>query len=122
MERLQKSRFEKSSRRGGFSMLEMQVAMVLFGIALTGLGPLAVMQSRQLTKLQARFSSQTTYYLVPSNDLWTRKLGASASVSTSSSSTSPSGGQPPAYDVQIQSLDKSLESQTVTATVTVQPI
>src|SRR3972149_1390366 len=39
--------------RRGFSLLELQVAFVLFGIALAGLGPLVVMQSRQLQRLAA---------------------------------------------------------------------
>ncbi len=108
--------------RAGFSMLEMQVALVLFGISLAGLGPLVVMHSRQLTKLQARFSPQSTYYLVPVGDLWARKLGASASVTTTGSATPPPSGPIPANDVQIQSLDKTLESQTITAVVIVQSI
>jgi prepilin-type N-terminal cleavage/methylation domain-containing protein len=107
--------------RGGFSMLELQVALVVFGIALTGLGPLVVMHSRQLKRLESRFSPQATYYVTPSADLWSRKLGAAASV-TASVLTTQSSGQPAAVnDVQIQSLDKALESQTVTAFVTVQP-
>jgi prepilin-type N-terminal cleavage/methylation domain-containing protein len=108
--------------RGGFSMLELQVALVVFGIALTGLGPLVVMHSRQLKKLEGRFSPGTTYYLIPASDLWARKLGASASLATSSSTTTPSSGPPAVNDVQIQSLEKTLESQTVTAFVTVQTI
>src|SRR3989304_5671051 len=66
--------------RRGFSLLELQVAFVLFGIALAGLGPLVVMQSRQLQRLEARFNDQTTYYLVPSTHAWARKLGAAASL------------------------------------------
>jgi len=70
----------KNAVRAGFSFLELQVAFVLFGIALAGLVPLVVMQSRQLKKLESRCNDQTTYYLVPSSSAWARKLGAAASI------------------------------------------
>jgi type II secretory pathway pseudopilin PulG len=72
----------KTTVRIGFSLLELQVAFVLFGIALAGLGPLVVMQSRQLQVLEGRFDDQTTYYLAPSTDAWARKLGVAASIQT----------------------------------------
>jgi hypothetical protein len=68
--------------RAGFSLLEIQVAFVVFGIALAGLGPLVVMQSKQLRRLESRFDDHTTYYLVPSTSAWARKLGAAASIRT----------------------------------------
>jgi hypothetical protein len=68
--------------RAGFSFLELQVAFVLLAIALAGLGPLVVMQSRQLRRLESRFNDQTTYYLVPSTQAWAAKLGAPASIDT----------------------------------------
>ncbi len=68
--------------RIGFSLLELQVAFVIFGIALAGLGPLVVMQSRQLRQFESRFDDQTAYYLVPSTDDWARKLGVPASIRT----------------------------------------
>ncbi len=68
--------------RRGFSFLELQVAFVLFGIALAGLVPLVVMQSRQLKKIEDRFNHQTTYYVTPSANLWARKLGAAAGIAT----------------------------------------
>lgn len=72
----------KNASRTGFSLLELQVAFVLFGIALAGLGPLVVMQSRQLQQLESRLDDQTTYYLVPSTDAWASKLGVPALLET----------------------------------------
>lgn len=77
-----KPRRLKHAVRPGFSLLELQVAFVLFGIALAGLGPLVVMQLRQVRTLESRFSDQTTYYLVPSTNAWARKLGAAATIQT----------------------------------------
>jgi len=72
----------KRAAPSGFSLLELQVAFVLFGIALAGLGPLVVMQLRQIKMLETRFNDQTTYYLAPSTNAWARKLGAAASIQT----------------------------------------
>lgn len=70
------------SRRGGFTYLELQVACALFAIALSGVGPLVVMQSRQLQQLETRVSDADTYYVAPSANLWARKLGAAGTLGT----------------------------------------
>lgn len=69
--------------RKGFSLVELQIAFLVFAIAVSGLGPLIVMQSRHLKKIESRFTADTTYYLSPSNDDWARKLGAGATLTTS---------------------------------------
>jgi prepilin-type N-terminal cleavage/methylation domain-containing protein len=88
--------------RRGFSLLEFIVALVVLGIALTGLFPLAIVCSRTVTNLEAcnpetgrwqlsAAGSQWTFhdplgqrpdmwYLVPSTDEWARKLGLSAAL------------------------------------------
>jgi hypothetical protein len=66
--------------RLAFSLLEAQVAFVILGIALTGLYPLVIVYSRQLQKIEGRYKPGTTYYLTPSTDPWTRKLGAAATL------------------------------------------
>jgi hypothetical protein len=111
------------SRRGrpAFSLLELQVAFVVFGIALTGLCPLVVMQTRHVKNLEARLNPQTVYYLVPSSDLWTAKLGAAATVTSQFVAPTPSTPLTPVNQVQILSLDKSLTSEIVTAHVSVGP-
>lgn len=79
----------RPGERAGFTYLEVQVALVLFMIAISGLAPLAVIQSRQLQRLESRFSPGETHYLVPSTDEWSRKLGAVAAVSNAPSSPPP---------------------------------
>jgi prepilin-type N-terminal cleavage/methylation domain-containing protein len=80
----------KHPRRSGFSLLELEVALVLFGIALSGVVPLVVIQSKQLKCLERRFRHETTHYLVPPTNLWAAKLGAAASISTELPAPSPS--------------------------------
>jgi prepilin-type N-terminal cleavage/methylation domain-containing protein len=111
------------ARRRGFTILELEVAMVLFGVALTGVCPLMVMYSKQLKNMQGRFNPQTAYYLVPSSDAWTRKLGAAASVVTQDPGAPPPPGSPmPVNDVEIQSLDKSFTGEVITVYASVQVI
>ena len=85
--------------RAGFSFLELQVAFVVFGIALAGLGPLVVMQLRQCERLEDRFNTKTTYYLDPSLDQWARKLGATALVKTQDPPPRPPPTPPPAVKI-----------------------
>jgi hypothetical protein len=102
--------------------LELQVAFVVFGIALTGLCPLVVMQTRHVKSLEARLNPQTVHYLMPFSDPWTAKLGAAATVTPQLVvPTPPPTPPPPVNQVQILSLDKSLTSEIVTAHVSVTP-
>lgn len=110
----------RKTTRSGFSFLELQVALVLLGIALAGLGPLVHMQLKQLEKIEGRFSDRTTYYLVPTTDQWARKLGATASITKVNLGMPPPANQtPPVNEVSIVSIAKSLTSEEVTALVTV---
>jgi prepilin-type N-terminal cleavage/methylation domain-containing protein len=94
--------------RPGFTFLEFLVAMVVLGIALTGLFPLMVVCSRGVESLELRYSEQgnknnnwfspvyrtdTTgviprddygdWYAIPPDDPWARKLGAVTTFSRS---------------------------------------
>lgn len=80
--RLNGARARYRSPRPGFSLVELQVAFVVLGIAVSGLCPLVVMQSRQLKRIESRLNPANTYYVTPSTNSWARKLGAGASVST----------------------------------------
>jgi len=70
-------------------MLELQVALVVLGIALSGLLPLLVMQSRVQRGLDARMAPNQTQYLGPTHDAWARKLGAKAALSLSPTLAAP---------------------------------
>lgn len=108
--------------RPGVSMLELQVALVVFGIALMGLCPLVIMQSKQLGKMQTWMQPQTTYYLVPSNNTWARKLGAVATMQTTLPGSQGSPNTTIVNVVSIVSVDRSLTSEQVTAHVTVKAL
>jgi hypothetical protein len=66
--------------RPGFSLLEFEAALVLLGIALTGLFPLVAIYSKGVQTLEQRLPLPAVFYVVPSTDPWARKLGAAAAV------------------------------------------
>ncbi len=73
----------RPSRRSslfGFTLLELEVALLILGVAIAGLFPLLNMHSKALRSLEKRLPSSGTWYLVPSSDTWARKLGAGASI------------------------------------------
>jgi prepilin-type N-terminal cleavage/methylation domain-containing protein len=75
--------------RRGFSLLEFEVALVVLGIALTGLFPLTIMYSRGLEKLERRGPVVGQWYLVPPADVWARKLGAAATLTNQAPGPKP---------------------------------
>jgi len=107
--------------RRGVSLIEVQVAMVTLGILLSGLGPITALYIRQLRQAEDRFDAQTVHYLVPSSDFWTRKLGVAASVTTvDPGTTSLSDPLPTPNTVLLETLQKSVSVEDVTAQVDVQ--
>ncbi|MCA9263815.1 MAG: hypothetical protein KDA60_08185 [Planctomycetales bacterium] len=65
-----------SAARDGFTYLELQVAFVLFALALSGVGPLVIMYSRQTGELENRLRDEQTHYITPQETMWERRLGA----------------------------------------------
>lgn len=109
--------------RAGVSLLELEAAFLVLGIALTGLAPLVVMHQRQVEKLEKRLNDSTTYYLTPSSDLWARKLGAAATItSTAPDATAETTPTSPVNAVQVLSLEKSFAGEEVTVTVSLLPV
>jgi prepilin-type N-terminal cleavage/methylation domain-containing protein len=107
--------------RRGFSLIEVQVGLVIFGLMLSGLVPYMVMYTKQLRKIQQRYSPQTVYYLVPAGDFWSRKLNIAATVTTVDPGSSEIGAPAPMPNqVQILSLSKGIVNQQITAHVSVE--
>ena len=103
-------------------MIEVQVALVVFGIALAGLAPYMVMYTKQLRVLQRRFSPTSSYYLVPAIDAWTLAAGCGGDAHQPGP-RGPSAGRRGALlanVVQLESLEKSLLNEQITAHITIQ--
>ncbi len=118
--------------RRGCSFLELQVAFALLGIALAGVVPLLVMQSKQLKAIESRLPHGQTHRLVPVTSDWARKLGAPATIEAVEaitvievielSSVSSSSLDEPAQELTILALDKSLRDEVVTVRVRVDEV
>jgi prepilin-type N-terminal cleavage/methylation domain-containing protein len=100
--------------RRGFSLLEFQVALVVFGIALAGLFPLVVMHSRGLESLEKKSAAAGQWYLAPSPDAWARKLGAAAALVREDPGPLPAAPGPAENEVQILSFERSLAGDEAT--------
>jgi hypothetical protein len=130
-------------RRRGNSLLEVQVAFAVLGIGLAGMCQLVVVQLRQVRVLERRLQGQVvhshwnggtsqimltanTYYLVPWQNPWTRKLAGAAQIVSGSTSIPCDPGllkvpssNPPSYPVNLVELDAPPISQNVMAYVDV---
>jgi hypothetical protein len=110
----------RARARRGVSMIEVQTAFVIFGLVLSGLAPCMVMYTKHLRSLEKRLDPATTYYLVPVADLWSRKLGIAATVTSDVPDDSSVAQGPIAQNlVELVSIDKSLTAQRMTAHATV---
>jgi type II secretory pathway pseudopilin PulG len=137
--RPERARFD--SRRGT-SLLEVQIAFALLGVALAGLAPLVVMQLRQVRQLELRLQGEVVqtrtasgmcqmilpgqnYFVVPWRNPWARKLTGSGQILTSQTSPCDPGPlplptpAPTAFPVTIVELNAAPGSQNLTATVDV---
>ncbi len=127
----------------GNSLLEVQVAFILLGIGLAGLCQLVTIQLRQVRILEKRLQGQVvetnagtgtsttmltanTYYLVPWQNPWTRKLSGAAQISGSPTISCDPGPRPKHTSmtpspVTVVELDVPLTSQEVMVFKTGQP-
>jgi hypothetical protein len=63
-----------------FSIVELEVALALLGIALAGVVPLVVIQSKQVRRIEAHLDDDVIYYVTPPPERWAARLGAAAAV------------------------------------------
>jgi hypothetical protein len=69
--------------RRAFSFLEVQFAFVLLSISVAGLVPLIVMQTKHVRLLESQLEPDVVHYLLPSQNVWARRLGVPAKLSPS---------------------------------------
>jgi type II secretory pathway pseudopilin PulG len=128
--------------RGGYTLLEVQVAFAILGIGLAGLCPLVVMQLRQVRQLELRLQGQvvqtsfltgqtqtmlqgSTYYIVPWTNPLAQKLAGSGLILSSSTNPCDPGAlplptpAPQSYPVTIVELVATPTGQSITAYVSV---
>jgi len=109
-------------RKGGFTLLEVQIAMVILATGLMGLAGLQAVQSRQVRHVEAWCRSGPTYYLVSQSNRWMRRLEAPAQVESQAGQTAwtPAVTGEPVYNVVVGSLSQQLNDRTIQAAVTLE--
>jgi hypothetical protein len=110
-------------RTCGFTLLELQIAVLLLAFGMVTLASLMTTQSRVLNRLQGDFKPSATLCVTRSNDPWVRKLGTPARITAAPVTLSAPPGVTAVNDVTIvtQSQDMLDLSITVTADVTLLP-
>jgi hypothetical protein len=110
-------------KRSGFTMVELQVAIVLLAFGMMTLAALLATQERTLKRLRGDFNSGTTLYITRSVDPWQRKLDIPARI-TSTTITQGSAPTPPnqLQTVDVLSVEYGLNDESVVVPAETTPI
>ena len=111
----------RSSRRG-FTLLELQVAIILLAFGIVTLSSLLATQTRLLKRVQGDFQSGAMLYVTQSNDPWVRKLTAAARVTKEPITQAAAPIVQAENDVTIVAQEHDLNAESMTVTVDVSPI
>jgi len=109
-------------RKAGFTLLEVQVAMVILATGLMGLAALQAVQNRQVRHVETWCRSGPTYYLLSQSNRWMRRLEAPAQVESQAGQTAwtPAVAGDQAYNVSVDSLSQQLNDRIIQAVVTLE--
>ena len=109
-------------RHRGFTLLELQVAIVLLAFGVVTLASLLATQTRMLKRLERGFANGAVVHVTQSNDPWVLKLRTAARLS-SDALVQPS---PPTVTVsntvELVNSEAELKSETVVVTADATPI
>ena len=110
-------------RRAAFTMLELQVAVILLAFGMVTMASLLSTQQRTLIRLRGSFIPASTLYVTRSVDPWQRKLDVPARITT----TPLVQGSAPTPPFQLQTVSVvgvqyGLNDQSVTVTAETTPL
>ena len=107
----------------GFTMLELQVAIVLLAFGVVTLASLLATQTRMLKRVERGFAPGSTVYVTPSNDPWIQKLRTSARLTAAElAQTSPPTVTNPGNTVTIADKQTELKGESMSVTADVTPV
>ncbi|MCE5325303.1 MAG: prepilin-type N-terminal cleavage/methylation domain-containing protein [Planctomycetaceae bacterium] len=106
---------------GGFTLLELQVAVAVLGIGLLSLVGLTVRQSRTVSEIESWCLGDPTFYAVSQTDGWLQRLDVPADLYDSAGATawSPPVAASRFNVVTLEDFQGSLSAQTITAQASV---
>src|SRR5688500_2205366 len=101
----------------GFTLLELQVALVLLTMGMMTLASLLATQARAEKRIARGVTPGSTVYLTQSSDPWVKKLGAPARISIDELTLTAPASVTAVNDVAIVEKSQDLEAETMTVTV-----
>ena len=111
-------------RTRGFTLLELQVTLVIMSVGLLSFAGLLAMQGRQMRSVEQWCSSSPTYYVVSQSNRWMRQLGAPAAAEETagqSAWTPPVTGQKK-WDITLTSYTRTCDSQETSGVATLEAV
>ena len=107
----------------GFTLLELQVAIILLAFGVVTLASLLATQTRLLKHLQRGYAADANIYVTRSKDPWVQELQMPARVTTADTTeTAPTPVSNPNNTVTIVTQQTDLKAETVTVTADLTPI
>jgi hypothetical protein len=107
-------RTDSSRLLRGFTLMELQVAIVLLTFGIATLASLLTTQSRLIKRLQGDFKPGATVYLTPTKDPWVKKLNTPARITAATLTQSAPAGVTAVNTVSIISQQQDLSAQSIT--------
>lgn len=105
--------------RKGFTLLELQVALAVLGMAFAGLAGLMIMQSRQLKRIESRLGHDAVLYVRPADSPWARELRIRARVDRTPH-TRQDRQERGSQSVRLLRVDRDARNGSCTATVAIE--
>ena len=112
-----RGRFARSRR--AYTLLELQVTLVILTSGVLAIAALLAAQGRQIRHVEQWCSAGATYYLVSQTNRWMRRVAAPAQVETEAgvSAWTPTVTGEAEYQVQLTALSQDLQSRSLQAEV-----
>jgi hypothetical protein len=124
MERLWSKYRDRRFFAGAFSLVELQIALVILAVGLLSFAGLFRVYSLQTSYIEQISLPVSTYYIVSQSNRWMQQLGVPADMEQTAGQ---SGWTPPvsgdkAYRIRLNSLSKDFDNSLADANVTLEDV
>ena len=109
-------------RRRAFTLVELQVAVILLAFTVMTLASLLTTQQRLLKRLRGDFKQSATVFVTRSKDPWVKKLQTPARITAAAFTQTTPSSVTAVNDVNIVQREADLKTETLTVTADVTPI
>lgn len=108
---------QRRNRIGGFTLLELEITLLVLMFTVIGLTRLVVSHERLVSGLEGWCSGDPVYFVIPSEVELERILGVPAALSTTPPSGPPPPPAPQPYEVTVETATRELYPPRATVTV-----